>query len=61
MKNKEKLLLYFYLRIHLPIQIQLLDIENPKQSKIDFPNWGGMTVEQVASCKIFWLGPSVAG
>jgi hypothetical protein len=33
-ENKEKLRFYFGLRILLPIQIQLLDIENPK---IDFP------------------------
>jgi hypothetical protein len=35
--NKEKHLLYFGLRILLPIQIQLLDIKNPKNLKIDFP------------------------
>jgi hypothetical protein len=32
-ENKEKRLLYFGLTILLPIQIQLLDIENPKKSK----------------------------
>jgi hypothetical protein len=30
-ENKEKRLLYFGLRIILPIQIQLLDIENTKK------------------------------
>jgi hypothetical protein len=36
-ENKEKRLFYFGLRILLPIKIQLLDIENPKNPKIDFP------------------------
>jgi hypothetical protein len=36
-ENTEKLLYYFGLRILLPIQIQLLDIENPKHPKIDSP------------------------
>jgi hypothetical protein len=36
-ENKEKRLLYFGVRIPLPIQIQLLDIENPKNLKIDAP------------------------
>jgi hypothetical protein len=35
--NKEKRLFYFGLRIRLPIQIQLLNIENPKNPKIDSP------------------------
>jgi hypothetical protein len=30
-ENKEKLLLYFDLKVPLPIQIQLSDIENPKK------------------------------
>jgi hypothetical protein len=38
-ENKEKRLFYFGLRILLPIQIQLLDIVNPKNPKIDFPYW----------------------
>jgi hypothetical protein len=36
-KNKENRLFYFGLRILLPIQLQLLDIENPKNPKIDAP------------------------
>jgi hypothetical protein len=35
-ENKEKRLCYFGLRIPLPIQIQLLDIENTKIPKIVF-------------------------
>jgi uncharacterized pyridoxamine 5'-phosphate oxidase family protein len=34
---KEKRLFYFGLRNLLPIQIQLLDTENPKNPKIDLP------------------------
>jgi hypothetical protein len=36
-ENKEKGLLYTGLRIIRPIQIQLLDIENQKNPKIDSP------------------------
>jgi hypothetical protein len=36
-ENKEKRLFYFGLRILLPIQIQLLEIENPKNPKVDSP------------------------
>jgi hypothetical protein len=34
-ENKEKRLFYVGLKILLPIQIQLLEIENPKNSKTD--------------------------
>jgi hypothetical protein len=34
-ENKEKRLFYFGMRILFPIQIQLLDIGNPKNQKID--------------------------
>jgi hypothetical protein len=33
-ENKEKRTYYFGLRILLPIKIQVLDVENPKKSKI---------------------------
>jgi hypothetical protein len=36
-ENKEKCRFYFGLRILLPMQIQLLEIENPKNPKIDSP------------------------
>jgi hypothetical protein len=36
-ENIEKRLRYFGLWIYLPTQIPLLDIENPKNPKIDFP------------------------
>jgi hypothetical protein len=36
-KIKKNAFYYFGLRILLPIQIQLLDIEIPKNPKIDFP------------------------
>jgi hypothetical protein len=36
-EKKEKRRLYFGLRIILSIQIQLFDIENPKDPKIDSP------------------------
>jgi hypothetical protein len=36
--NKEKRLFYFGLMILLPIQIQVLEIENTKNLKIDSPN-----------------------
>jgi hypothetical protein len=36
-QNKEKHLFYFGLQMLLLIQIQLLDIENPKHPKIDSP------------------------
>jgi hypothetical protein len=34
-ENKEARLCYFDLRILLPIQMQLVEIENPKKRKID--------------------------
>jgi hypothetical protein len=37
-ENKEKHLFYFGLGILLPIQIQFLDIQNPKNPKIDSPS-----------------------
>jgi hypothetical protein len=36
-ESKEKRLFYFGLRIILPNQIQLYEIENPKNPKIDYP------------------------
>jgi hypothetical protein len=36
-ENNEKHLFYGGLRILLPIKIQLLEIENPKNTKIDSP------------------------
>jgi hypothetical protein len=36
-ENKEKRLVYFGLRILLPIQIQWQEIEHPENQKIDFP------------------------
>jgi hypothetical protein len=44
-ENKEKRLCYFGLRIFLPIQLQLLAIENPKNPKIDFPVCAGLRHE----------------
>jgi hypothetical protein len=40
-ENKEKLIFYLGLRLLYPIQIQLSEIENPKNPKIDSPNWLG--------------------
>jgi hypothetical protein len=37
MKKKEKRLFYFGLRIRLPIKIQLLEIDSPKNPKVDSP------------------------
>jgi hypothetical protein len=45
MKIKTKRLFYFGLRILLPIQIPLLDIENPKYPKIYFPYCYAPTVQ----------------
>jgi hypothetical protein len=43
-ENKEKkMIFYFGFRILSPIQIQSIDIENPKNPKIDFPYCKGVT------------------